>query len=342
MKIIVKDTNEDDEMLFLSIERSNFYNNSDMYQPVNKIQRAKYIIIDMVKDINFFNNYRKNKGPQQNFGDQITFKRFSEYIFHLRKIFRVIVESYNCYDEAKKEKFVELLVSLIDKLYCLEIIDELTSSFIKTRPDDIEDRKSNDSSLTNFKTEAINKLSLEDKHSTLNVDTKNISERLRDLDIQIKKLTEKNSNPIELEFIKVCGNSFNFNMSTLNRTNFVDSIEVSKYPITNYQYLKFVEKGGYFKEKYWSKDGYYWKNFCNLTKPNHWEHKNNIWYVNGSLLSNYYDYPILKISYYEAEACCKFYSCRLPYEYEWNYISSNRNNTLNPYGLYNLGNPDGL
>lgn len=327
LKVIVKDKNENDEILFSSIEKNNSNNNSDHYQSIDKIQKAKYIIIDMVKDINFFCNYSSNYGPQINLGDLICFKTFSEYIFHLRKIFRVIVESYNNYDSNKKEKFIELLVKLIDKYYCILLIDELIPPNINKKLLLSSEYKSKPirNNIDNFKNE-------ENKSK---IDSINISERLKDLDIQIKKLTEKCIGSQDLEFIKVCGKSHILNLNSIDSYNFIKSIEVSKYPITNYQYLKFVEKGGYYKEKYWSKDGYYWKNFTKLNKPIHWEHKNNIWYADGNLLRNYYDYPITKISYYEAEACCKFYSCRLPYELEWNFISSNRNYTLNPYGLYN-------
>jgi gamma-glutamyl hercynylcysteine S-oxide synthase len=116
----------------------------------------------------------------------------------------------------------------------------------------------------------------------------------------------------------------------------VDSFSISKTFITNYMFLQFIEGDGYKKNEYWSFSGKLWKdnNLLNFY-PLYWQKSNGEWYINyfDKLISlkYLYNYPIIHISWYEAEAYCKWAGGRLITETEWEYIATNSSETLYPW-----------
>ena len=116
----------------------------------------------------------------------------------------------------------------------------------------------------------------------------------------------------------------------------VPDFRVSKTLITFYMFLQFYLDRGYEEEKYWSYKGNIWRNTHNIKSPLYWEIKN------GSITINYfsnlidlkkiYNYPVINISWYEADAYCRWKGTRLLSESEWEYLSTNRSSTLYPWG----------
>lgn len=131
--------------------------------------------------------------------------------------------------------------------------------------------------------------------------------------------------PIEIEFIPFAGGKL--------EDKFINSFYVSKNLVTIHQYLVFINAGGYSNKKYWSEDGYYWLKYMNVTCPRNWYLIENEWMVNYVPISNVYNSPISKISYYEAEACAKFYNCEIYNEDERDWVYTNRNKTNFPTGI---------
>ena len=82
---------------------------------------------------------------------------------------------------------------------------------------------------------------------------------------------------------------------------------IDVYPVTNMQYEKFMRGGGYSNEKYWTNEGRQWKEENNVTRPKLWKDKK--W--------NQAEYPVVGVSYYEAEAYAEWAGKRLPTEQEW-------------------------
>ena len=127
--------------------------------------------------------------------------------------------------------------------------------------------------------------------------------------------------PIDFKFIPIAGNKL------------IKSFEVSKNLITNYQFLYFVKSGGYKNSKYWSPEGFYWIKYFKINYPKGWICIKNDWYIDQNSITSIYNCPITNISFYEAEACARFYKCQIQTEEQRDWIFTNRNKTNYPTGI---------
>lgn len=100
----------------------------------------------------------------------------------------------------------------------------------------------------------------------------------------------------------------------------IDEFHIATHPVTNAEFLKFMEQGGYEYQKYWSAPGWRWRNQNKITCPEYWQHDNSgNWFgINQQgqqdLLATA---PVYGISRYEAEAFANWAGARLPHEKEW-------------------------
>ncbi len=101
---------------------------------------------------------------------------------------------------------------------------------------------------------------------------------------------------------------------------------IDKYEVTNRLYARFIDEGGYENPEYWSYDGWQWKTRNNITAPLYWGTGQ---YMSGP---EYPDYPVVGISYYEAEAYARFAGKELPTEAMWEKAARGTD------GFSNLGN----
>ena len=141
------------------------------------------------------------------------------------------------------------------------------------------------------------------------------------------------------QMIQIKGSTFyqGYNKSIYDnaKPSFVCSINnfaVSKYKITNYMYLEFVNAGGYINNKYWTLDGWTWLKNINLIYPIYWlyDNKNNIWYEKlWDTIPLRMNNPVVNISWYEASAYCKWKGYRLLRESEWEYLAQSNINLSN-------------
>ena len=102
------------------------------------------------------------------------------------------------------------------------------------------------------------------------------------------------------------------NLVLVNSSDQVGSFRVGRYPTTNMEYAKFVNAGGYETEQFWSPAGWQWLQENNLRFPRYWR--------NNQL--NRANWPVVGVSYYEANAYCKWLSSSaaeyvLPTAAEW-------------------------
>ena len=111
------------------------------------------------------------------------------------------------------------------------------------------------------------------------------------------------------------------------------SFAISRTLVTNGEFQKFVEEGGYERPEFWSQGGRKWlEREINLNfgsgeppifgaqkHPFHWRSRDGRWQerVFDRWLPLDPGHPVKQISYWEAEAFCNWAGRRLPTEYEW-------------------------
>jgi len=128
---------------------------------------------------------------------------------------------------------------------------------------------------------------------------------------------------------------------------------MAKYPVTNFQYARFVKEGGYHTRDYWSDDGWGWrtgkydKNELEPVERDWLDHRPlerrgvpNYWHVEN--LSNPI-FPLIGVCWFEAEAFCNWlakkivavpenYTVRLPTDSEWERAARGSNGQEYPWG----------
>ena len=112
--------------------------------------------------------------------------------------------------------------------------------------------------------------------------------------------------------------------------------KIGKYPVTNHQYRCFVEAGGYGDEQWWSEEGWQYKELYQWQEPRWWD----------DARFNRAGWPVVGISWYEAEAYCRWLTAfwrknnkiteaevvRLPTRAEWEATARNKHGQEYPWG----------
>ncbi|RME41053.1 MAG: NACHT domain-containing protein, partial [Caldilineae bacterium] len=127
---------------------------------------------------------------------------------------------------------------------------------------------------------------------------------------------------------------------------------MAKYPVTNAQYARFVDDGGYANRRWWSEEGWAWRKKNSRDAPSPWD--NHRW--NNPI------FPVVGVTFYEAEAYTRWldaqlkegrldvanlcedasalwealdsgqYCMRLPTETEWEYAARGADGRAYPWG----------
>ncbi|GMQ84389.1 MAG: SUMF1/EgtB/PvdO family nonheme iron enzyme [Gammaproteobacteria bacterium] len=95
---------------------------------------------------------------------------------------------------------------------------------------------------------------------------------------------------------------------------------IAKTPVSNAEYLAFIEDDGYRHRELWQDNGWNWREENGVFSPDHWRKTDaGDWYavsVKGSYeLAG--SEPVSGINYYEARAFASWAKARLPHEYQW-------------------------
>jgi formylglycine-generating enzyme required for sulfatase activity len=86
---------------------------------------------------------------------------------------------------------------------------------------------------------------------------------------------------------------------------------IARYPVTNAQYARFLEAGGYADQQWWTRPAWEWTRRLKSRQPGDWEkYKTRL------------DHPVVYVSWYEAAAYAAWAGMRLLTEAEWEKAAS--------------------
>ncbi|HSA74318.1 MAG TPA: ergothioneine biosynthesis protein EgtB [Nitrososphaeraceae archaeon] len=134
------------------------------------------------------------------------------------------------------------------------------------------------------------------------------------------------------------GSGFCYDNEVPEHKTYLNSYEIDNYPVTNKQFLAFIDDGGYEDYRFWLSDGWDIVTEKKWNSPLYWQKMDGYWYKKdfGGLNRISPDEPVTNVSYYEADAYSKWAGKRLPTEEEWEKAASwnedLKKKTLYPWG----------
>ncbi|MDQ6808921.1 MAG: ergothioneine biosynthesis protein EgtB [Verrucomicrobiota bacterium] len=139
---------------------------------------------------------------------------------------------------------------------------------------------------------------------------------------------EKSSKPLPLKFIDFeegtveighDGADFSYDNEGPRHRALVHPFSLASRPVTNGEYIAFIEAGGYTRPEFWLSLGWTTVNEQRWTAPLYWEKRDGAWWqftLAGFRPVNDAE-PVTHVSYFEADAYANWDGARLPTEFEW-------------------------
>ena len=159
---------------------------------------------------------------------------------------------------------------------------------------------------------------------------------------KIKEQQEKQKNFVEIKgglyTMGYNGTSYCYDIELPEHKTYFENFKIGIFPVTNQEYLEFMNDGGYETYKYWLSDGWEKVKTNKWNAPMYWEKINDKWHVRDFLGIRKINpnEPVCHVSYYEADAYCKWAGKRLPTEAEWEkaacWNEEKQQKTLFPWG----------
>ncbi|MBW8687461.1 ergothioneine biosynthesis protein EgtB [Chitinophaga rhizophila] len=120
------------------------------------------------------------------------------------------------------------------------------------------------------------------------------------------------------------GTGFCFDNELGRHTVYLQEYQIATEPVTNGEYLEFMNAGGYTDFRHWHAEGWDWVKTNEVKAPLYWHHVDGKWqhYTWQGLQPVNEQEPVCHISYYEATAYAAWKGLRLPTEFEWEAASA--------------------
>lgn len=129
------------------------------------------------------------------------------------------------------------------------------------------------------------------------------------------------------DFITIPGGQYD--LERLGKIEIKD-FEISKFPVTNLWYKKFINDNGYKNMEFWTKQGIKWLKQNKITEPKYWRERKY----------NCPNSPVVGVSWYEANAFVKWlekidnkgFLYSVPTEFQWQAVAAGKEKRKYPWG----------
>lgn len=115
------------------------------------------------------------------------------------------------------------------------------------------------------------------------------------------------------------GDGFCYDVELPEHKVYLNDYSIAKYPVSNREYLEFMQDGGYDNFRYWLSDGWEKVKANGWKAPMYWEKRGDEWFTDdfAGVRPINPNEPVVHVSFYEADAFCRWAGKRLPTEAEW-------------------------
>ncbi len=115
------------------------------------------------------------------------------------------------------------------------------------------------------------------------------------------------------------GSEYCYDIELPQHKTYLNDYKIDSHPVTNQEFLEFIEDGGYCDYQNWLSDGWEKVKQNNWQAPMYWKIIDGHWMIDdfaGKRKINPKE-PVCHVSFYEADAYCRWAKKRLPSEAEW-------------------------